>query len=136
MSNLNNQIWALVTVALLSAAPVANAQQLCTNSTGTQNGFYYTFWKDNGDACMTLGSAGNYTSSWTNSNNWVGGKGWNPGARRTVTYTGSYSANGTSYLALYGWTRSPLIEYYIVENWINYNPSSGGTQLGTVNVDG
>jgi hypothetical protein len=121
----------------MSMASGVQAQQLCTNSTGTNNGFYYTFWKDSGDACMTLGSGGNYSSQWnTSTNNWVGGKGWNPGNRKIVNYSGTYSASGTSYLALYGWTRSPLIEYYIVDNWVSYNPSTGGTLLGSLTSDG
>src|SRR5690606_13965219 len=128
---------AVLICALALCVTGANAQQLCSNSTGTNNGYYYSFWKDSGDACMTLGSGGNYSSSWTSStNNWVGGKGWNPGARRTVSYSGSYSASGTSYLALYGWTRNPLVEYYVVENWVNYNPSTGATRLGTITSDG
>ena len=53
-----------------------------------------------------------------------------------MTYTGSYQYNGNSYLAVYGWTRSPLIEYYIVENFGSYNPSSGASNKGTVTVDG
>lgn len=61
---------------------------------------------------------------------------WLSGGRKTVNYSGSYSASGTSYLALYGWTTNPLIEYYVVENWTNYNPSSGATWLGSVNSDG
>ncbi|HEX7027083.1 MAG TPA: glycoside hydrolase family 11 protein, partial [Gammaproteobacteria bacterium] len=129
-------VTTLIGVAALGVS-TAHAQQVCSNSTGNSNGFYYSFWKDSGDACINLMSGGRYTSQWGNStNNWVGGKGWNPGARRTVSYSGSYNASGTSYLALYGWTRNPLVEYYIVENWVNYNPSTGASLLGTINSDG
>lgn len=122
-------------------APSAHAEadrQVCSNTTGTHNGFYFSFWKDSGDACMVLRENGRYTSSWSRStNNWVGGKGWSSGTRRTVSYSGTYNpGNNNTYLALYGWTRNPLIEYYIVENFGSYNPSSGATRMGTVTTDG
>jgi endo-1,4-beta-xylanase len=66
----------------------------------------------------------------------VAGKGWNPGTTSPVTYSGSWNCNGNCYLSLYGWTTNPLIEYYIVENYGNYNPSSGATRLGSVSSDG
>ncbi|TDB80430.1 glycoside hydrolase [Micromonospora sp. KC721] len=125
-------------VLLASPAQAEADRQVCSNTTGTHNGFYFSFWKDSGDACMVLRENGRYSSSWSRStNNWVGGKGWATGSRRTVSYSGTYNpGNNNTYLALYGWTRNPLIEYYIVENFGSYNPSSGAQRLGTVTTDG
>jgi len=53
-----------------------------------------------------------------------------------ITYSGTYSPNGNSYLAIYGWTRNPLVEYYVVENFGTYNPSSGAQHLGSLTSDG
>lgn len=125
----------------LLGANTSQAQTLTNNATGTHNGFYYTFWKDSGDASMGLQAGGRYTSQWSNgTNNWVGGKGWNPGGPKVVNYSGSYNVDNSqnSYLALYGWTRSPLIEYYVIESYGSYNPAScsGGTDYGSFQSDG
>ncbi len=134
-------LTALVCTAALGVT-TASAQTLSSNGTGTNNGFYYTFWKDSGNATMTLGAGGRYTSQWTNNtNNWVGGKGWNPGnSSRVVSYSGNYGVSNSqnSYLAFYGWTKSPLIEYYVIESYGSYNPAScsGGTDYGSFQSDG
>lgn len=132
---------AVIGLAALCSTAV-NAQTLTSNSTGTNNGFYYSFWKDSGNASMTLHAGGRYASQWTNNtNNWVGGKGWNPGNNtKVVNYSGYYGVNNSqnSYIALYGWTRSPLIEYYVIESYGSYNPAScsGGTDYGSFQSDG
>ncbi|KAH7360300.1 family 11 glycosyl hydrolase [Rhexocercosporidium sp. MPI-PUGE-AT-0058] len=132
------------TVALTSSvlAFPANVSELVErggtpSSTGFNNGFYYSWWTDNGaQATYTNGPAGQYSITWGSGGNLVGGKGWNPGTSRAISYSGTYSPNGNSYLSVYGWTRSPLIEYYIVENFGTYNPSTGATKKGSVTSDG
>lgn len=57
-------------------------------------------------------------------------------ASRVINYQATYNPTGNSYLAVYGWTRSPLIEYYIVENFGTYDPSSAATVKGSVTADG
>lgn len=107
------------------------------SETGTNNGFYYSFWTDGGgDVTYTNGDAGSYSVQWTNCDNFVAGKGWNPGASRSISYTSTFAPSGNEYLSVYGWFENPLVEYYIVESFGSYDPSTGATQLGTVTSDG
>jgi endo-1,4-beta-xylanase len=130
---------AVLAATALTVAGVAHAEAdrtITSNSTGYHNGYFYSYWKDNGNVTMTLGAGGSYSVQWNNTNNTVVGKGWKPGTNRTVNYSGSFNVNGNGYLALYGWTLNPLIEYYVVETFGNYNPSTGTTPLGSVTTDG
>ncbi len=118
-----------------------------SNGTGTNNNYYWTYWKDGGSVTMTLPSqpllagenAGNYAVSWgSGTYNFVGGKGWSTGSStRTINYNcGSWSTGSSNaYLTAYGWTTSPLVEYYIVDSWGSWKPP-GGTSAGTVSTDG
>jgi endo-1,4-beta-xylanase len=132
-------VGAAVLALSLWTTGIAHAEAdrtITSNSTGTHNGFFYSYWKDNGNVTMNLGAGGNYSVSMNGINNSVVGKGWNPGSSHTVNYSGSFNCGGNCYLALYGWTTNPLIEYYIVENFGSYNPSTGAQRLGSVTTDG
>lgn len=52
-----------------------------------------------------------------------------------IDYGCNYQPNGNSYLCVYGWSKSPLVEFYIVDSWGTWRPP-GGTSKGQIYVDG
>jgi endo-1,4-beta-xylanase len=122
-----------------AAAALIATTTTVTADTGMHNGYYYSFWTDGkSNVNYRNGAGGSYSVNWSKGQggNWVGGKGWRTGGRKVINYSGTYQPNGNSYLAVYGWTRNPLIEYYIVENFGTYNPSTGAQKKGSITVDG
>jgi hypothetical protein len=124
-------------MAMLFIAQQSKAQTVVsTNQTGTQGGWYWSFWKDTGPASMTLYPGGRYTTSWNGVNNFTAGKGWAVGAPdRNICFSGTFDGGTNGFLAVYGWTKNALIEYYVVENYGQWTPP-GGTSKGTFTSDG
>ncbi|HEX2659734.1 MAG TPA: glycoside hydrolase family 11 protein [Polyangia bacterium] len=106
------------------------------NGTGKHCGFTYEYWKDSGNGTLTLTKDG-YNVQWSSVNDLLGRKGMRPGSDSlVVNYTADYQPNGNSYLCVYGWTRNPLVEYYIVDSWGNWRPPGGEGKVGMVTSDG
>ncbi len=126
---------AAATVAL--AAPATAATQICSNQTGNNGGMYYQMWTaGQGSACITLNSSNSYSSSWSGIGDFVAGVGWNPGSTQSVTYNGSLNANGgTNLVSLYGWSTNPLVEYYVIDDYVG-SPNTAGQNMGTMTSDG
>ncbi|KAJ5193450.1 hypothetical protein N7449_009592 [Penicillium cf. viridicatum] len=110
---------------------------ITTSQQGTSNGYFYSFWTNGGGSVSyNNGAAGEYSVDWTNCGSFTSGKGWATGSSRNINFSGSFKTSGNAYLAVYGWTTSPLVEYYIMESYGEYNPGSSMTFKGTVNSDG
>ncbi|KAI0198372.1 Xyn11A, glycoside hydrolase family 11 protein [Astrocystis sublimbata] len=130
--------FASTALAAPAPAPVNGTESLqelhdraiTSTQSGNHGGYYYSFWTDGGGyAAYDNWDAGTYHAEWKDTGNWVGGKG-------NINFGGDYNPQGNSYLAVYGWTQNPLVEYYVVENFGTYNPGSSGQHLGTVYSDG
>lgn len=125
--------------------PTASAATVITeNKTGTEDGYAYELWKDNGNTSMTLTGGGTFSCEWSNINNCLFRKGkkydctqtYDQLGNITIEYGVDYQPNGNSYMCVYGWTRNPLVEYYIVETWGSWRPPGATSALGTVYADG
>ena len=133
----------IVLAVLLAAAAAVlpgsakAATAICSNQTGTNGGYYYQMWSaGTGSACITLNSGNSYSATWSGIGDFVAGVGWNPGSNHTVSFSSSLSASGgTTLVSLYGWSTSPLVEYYVMENYSG-SPPTAGTYMGQVTSDG
>ena len=119
------------------------ATTITENKQGTIDGLNYELWKDSGTTSMTLNGGGKFKCSWSDINNALFRIGKKFGSTKkyseygaiSIDYSVNYQPSGNSYLCVYGWTQSPLVEYYIVESWGTWRPPGSGYK-STITVDG
>lgn len=134
--------------ALLAASVPAQApQEYCRTSRGDMtNGYHYEMWIQDGTsgtACLTVyGSDARFKVAWN-----LGGYGFVARVGRffdqtktdeqlgwiTADWEHTKTGTGTSWVGIYGWTVDPLMEYYIIEDWIGWRPQY--TKKGVITVD-
>ena len=113
-----------------AAAPVHAA-------TGTDHGYFWQLYYTGGSASISFPQAntyaGNFQVTWNGVNDVVAGKGWNPGSARTINYNCGSLTGSFNNFGVYGWTTSPLIEYYICEKG---SVTYAATYIGSLTSDG
>lgn len=127
--------------------PLTGGKQQCSsNSQGkTSDGYQWTIWSSGGGGCITPYNAGcAFKATWNNSGDFLARAGlqWNSTQTYdqigTITADYAFKKSGSggswSYLGIYGWSKSPLVEFYIVED--AFSKFSPGSKVGTVTVDG
>lgn len=123
---------------------------------GVSDGFSYEIWLDTtgGSGTMTLGEGATFKAEWSASvpsGNFLARRGLDFGSQKKATdyeyigldYEADYrqtgSASGNSRLCVYGWFQNknagnvPLVEYYIIEDWVDWVPDAPGK---IVTIDG
>jgi endo-1,4-beta-xylanase len=114
------------------AAPAVSGFADRQLSSGTAGGFYWQNYFTSGSSTITQGSAGNFSDTYSNVGDVVVGKGFNPGSTGTRGYNVGSLTGSFNNVGIYGWTTSPLIEYYITE----FGSVATGSVINTFASDG
>ena len=133
-------------VMIVSSVPFT-ASAADQQERGNIGGYDYEMWNQNGQGQVSMNpSAGSFTCSWSNIENFLARMGKNFDSQKknykefgsiTLSYDVEYTPRGNSYMCVYGWTRNPLMEYYIVEGWGDWRPPGDGAERkGNVTLNG
>jgi predicted lipoprotein with Yx(FWY)xxD motif len=119
-----------------------------SNASGTAAGMSWTIWSNGSGGSITYYDKPAFRATWNNSGDFLARLGLQWNATRTYdtygTITAQYAsmktgnAGGYSYVGIYGWSVSPCVEYYIVDDSYNRMPVNPGstTNKGTAMIDG
>uniref|UniRef100_UPI0025F9237A endo-1,4-beta-xylanase n=1 Tax=Ruminococcus sp. TaxID=41978 RepID=UPI0025F9237A len=140
-------LTAMMVAASVPSIPAAVVHGADQQTRGNIGGFDYEMWNQNGQGQVSMNpGAGSFTCSWSNIENFLARMGKNYDSQKknykafgniVLTYDVEYTPRGNSYMCVYGWTRNPLMEYYIVEGWGDWRPPGNGAEnKGTVTLNG
>ncbi len=136
-----------VSAMMIAASIPAVASAADQQDRGNIGGYDYEMWNQNGQGQVSMNpGAGSFTCSWSNIENFLARMGKNFDSQKqnykafgniVLTYDVEYTPRGNSYMCVYGWTRNPLMEYYIVEGWGDWRPPGDGAERkGNVTLNG
>eukprot|EP00833_Pecoramyces_ruminatium_P010724 jgi/Orpsp1_1/1184756/evm.model.c7180000090878.1 len=147
----------------LATTGIVNAQSFCStsthsgesvkvtsNETGTIGNIGYELWSDSGNNSATFYSDGSFSCSFSNAKDYLCRSGLSFDSTKTHDQIGHIYADfklvkqniqnvDYSYVGVYGWSVDPLVEYYVVDNWLSqWRPGDwvGNTKHGDFTIDG
>ena len=125
-----------------------NGTQVSGNRVGPISGtpWGYEQWYQGGNASMTYYSNGTFKANWSGSGDYLTRVGYqyngNGISHKSKNFAVDYKYSKTGnaqygYIGVYGWTKNPETEYYIVDDWYS-KPSENyvGEKFGEITVDG
>ncbi|MBR6071091.1 MAG: glycoside hydrolase family 11 protein [Ruminococcus sp.] len=123
-----------------------------TQETGTYGDYHHEIWQADtpNSSTMTLyESGGGFSTTWkcgpnNSKGNFLARRGlfyglnnskhWQDYGGFTCDFDCDWSAgsSGNSRICIYGWTQNPLVEFYIIEDWKNWRPTSNNAKQVTI----
>jgi len=133
-----------------SASHSGTSVKVTSNKVGTIGNVGYELWADSGNNSATFYSDGSFSCTFQNAKDYLCRSGLSFDSTKTHSQIGHLYADfklvkqgisnvDYSYVGIYGWTRSPLVEFYIVDNWLSqYRPGDwvGNKKHGDFTIDG
>lgn len=136
------------------ATPITTGTKYCSNSKGKIGNYAYELWAEGaGTGCMTVHNVdATFSATWDGVEDFLARVGLDFNQTQTHSQVGTITAEfaetkeensgGLTYIGIYGWTVSPLHEFYILDDWGSVKPAgtaSDGTPrdfVGTLVTDG
>jgi len=126
--------------------PSGGTSHCSSNQSGMVGSLQWTIWSSGSGGCLiTYGSSTAFSATWNNSGDFLARVGLNLGSNKTydqfttiaADFAETHSANGVPYssIGVYGWSVSPLVEWYVTEDSFN-GLGTSGTKKGTFTIDG
>jgi endo-1,4-beta-xylanase len=120
----------------VTTAPTGGTPHASNNASGTAAGLSWTIWSNGNGGSITTYTVPAFSANWNNSGDFLARIGLQWNASKTYDEYGTLSAQfnykktgtggGYSYIGIYGWSVSPCVEFYIVEDSYNNMPVNPG----------
>ncbi len=126
--------------------PSSGTQHCQTMGVGNlPGGFQWSIWSSGSGGCITTYNTGcAFKATWDESGDFLARAGYQWNSTQTYAELGTITADYTftrsgtggsfSYIGVYGWSKNPLVEFYIVEDW--FSKPNPGSKVGTITVEG